>query len=101
MNAANVSAPQHGRRWFSESFETHNSPKRFQLCRASASGHTGFEAPERGTLFFYQRTDTGVLWIIYTLSQDDGLAIGEDCVAASFRALRIEGLQLGPTRLPL
>jgi hypothetical protein len=31
----------------------------------------------------------------------DGLAIGEGCVAASFRALRIEGLQLGPTRLPL
>ena len=31
----------------------------------------------------------------------DGLAIGESCVAASFRALRIEGLQLGPTRLPL
>jgi hypothetical protein len=31
----------------------------------------------------------------------DGLAIGEGCVAASFRALRVEGLQLGPTRLPL
>ena len=31
----------------------------------------------------------------------DGLAIGEGCVAASFRALRIEGLSLGPSRLPL
>jgi hypothetical protein len=31
----------------------------------------------------------------------DGLALGEGCVNASFRALQVEGLRLGPSRLPL
>lgn len=31
----------------------------------------------------------------------DGLAIGEGCVAAGIEALAVEGLRLGPTRLPL
>lgn len=31
----------------------------------------------------------------------DGLAVGEGCVAGAFRSLRIEGLRIGPSRLPL
>ena len=35
------------------------------------------------------------------ISAADGLALGEGCVNASFRALQVEGLRLGPSRLPL
>lgn len=31
----------------------------------------------------------------------DGLAIGEGCVAGAFQSLQIEGLRIGPSRLPL